>query len=644
MSKILKNTTGSDIDVVNLGITIPALGQTNLDTREYLLLSSDDVVTELTSLINAGDIVVNDGTTDLPASKGIAYIQYPDNAVNIRFNNSSNGFTSDDVQEAIEEVQDNVENKSIVTLNWNKSGKLSAKDYLYIGKVESNKTGNLVPYDGFITRCLINNDNDSGNKTIEILKRFPAQTGSLTSLGTVTVPNGDSIIVDDISLAVQKNEEILLRASSSSADFKNVIVSITIETNLNGQVGGSFLQTEDEGSLIESTTTKYNFTGSGIVATSDGSGNVTVQFSGGGTPFSSGSVNSNGTTNSVTNATVNRTGTGQYTISFVTNSSTANYPVLLTIEQNSGTDDYQIAYSDVTVSGFDVEVKEQDDGGGGGTFRDSGFSFLVPNISGGTQPQGEANTASNLGSGEGVFAQKTSLDLEFKSLVAGTDINLSSNSDEITINSTVTPGEINTASNLGTGEGIFAQKSGNDLELKSLISTGDGSISSNSNEISINFPTVPTVDSDVNKVTYITDTTGGQSIGNSFVDISFNSSPLTSSVATSSTTEITIQKSGLYLVNYDITIDSVSGSSRTKSQSKLQEDLGSGYVDISGSFRGMYHRTSSQGLDSASCTLYRTYSIGDKIKLQASIISGSGPLATFANGSSLSVQYLRSNN
>jgi len=46
---------------------------------------------------------------------------------------------------------------------------------------------------------------------------------------------------------------------------------------------------------------------------------------------------------------------------------------------------------------------------------------------------GEINTASNLGAGEGVFAQKTAQDLEFKSLVAGSGISLGSTGTEITV-------------------------------------------------------------------------------------------------------------------------------------------------------------------------------------------------------------------
>ena len=49
---------------------------------------------------------------------------------------------------------------------------------------------------------------------------------------------------------------------------------------------------------------------------------------------------------------------------------------------------------------------------------------------------GEANTASNLGGGEGVFSLKNGIDLQFKSLVAGTNLTLSSNGNEIVINAT----------------------------------------------------------------------------------------------------------------------------------------------------------------------------------------------------------------
>jgi hypothetical protein len=52
----------------------------------------------------------------------------------------------------------------------------------------------------------------------------------------------------------------------------------------------------------------------------------------------------------------------------------------------------------------------------------------------------ENNTASNLGSGEGVFAQKVASDLQFKSLVAGQEMEFSSDANEITLKSISGPG------------------------------------------------------------------------------------------------------------------------------------------------------------------------------------------------------------
>lgn len=49
---------------------------------------------------------------------------------------------------------------------------------------------------------------------------------------------------------------------------------------------------------------------------------------------------------------------------------------------------------------------------------------------------GEANTASNLGAGEGIYASKVGVDLRFKSLVAGTNVSLSSDGNTVTIDAT----------------------------------------------------------------------------------------------------------------------------------------------------------------------------------------------------------------
>jgi hypothetical protein len=88
--------------------------------------------------------------------------------------------------------------------------------------------------------------------------------------------------------------------------------------------------------------------------------------------------------------------------------------------------------------------------------------------SGGTG--GEITTASNLGTGIGIYSQKVGSDLRFKSLIAGPNIILSGNSTTIIISGSPS-GEINTASNVGNGVNLFKNKNGFDLEFRTLSGT-----------------------------------------------------------------------------------------------------------------------------------------------------------------------------
>jgi hypothetical protein len=82
---------------------------------------------------------------------------------------------------------------------------------------------------------------------------------------------------------------------------------------------------------------------------------------------------------------------------------------------------------------------------------------------------GEANTGENVGSGQGVFANKTGITLNFKTLVAGSGVTLTPSPTEIVIASSST-GEANTGSNVGdTGEGIYAGKAGVALLFRKLM-------------------------------------------------------------------------------------------------------------------------------------------------------------------------------
>ena len=72
MSKILKNQTASIVTVDDIGIQVPASGQTTIQTTDYLLAAgSSDLVT----LIGNGTLVVNDGSTDLSITDGVDLIK-----------------------------------------------------------------------------------------------------------------------------------------------------------------------------------------------------------------------------------------------------------------------------------------------------------------------------------------------------------------------------------------------------------------------------------------------------------------------------------------------------------------------------------------------------------------------------------------
>jgi hypothetical protein len=99
---------------------------------------------------------------------------------------------------------------------------------------------------------------------------------------------------------------------------------------------------------------------------------------------------------------------------------------------------------------------------------------------------GEVNTASNLGAtGARVFSAKVGVDLQFRRILQGTNITVTENANDITLNGPI-PGEINTASNLGvTGARVFSGKVGVDLQFRRIISGVGIVVTENIDDISV---------------------------------------------------------------------------------------------------------------------------------------------------------------
>jgi len=92
----------------------------------------------------------------------------------------------------------------------------------------------------------------------------------------------------------------------------------------------------------------------------------------------------------------------------------------------------------------------------------------------------------NLGAGEGlVFKDASAADLRFRTLKQGSNVTISTGTNEVTISSTDT-GEVNTASNVGSGDGqVFKTKSGVDLQFRRLAEGSNITITTGTDDVTI---------------------------------------------------------------------------------------------------------------------------------------------------------------
>jgi len=100
---------------------------------------------------------------------------------------------------------------------------------------------------------------------------------------------------------------------------------------------------------------------------------------------------------------------------------------------------------------------------------------------------GETNTASNVGTGYGIYTRKISANLEFKTLKAGANITMTPSGDgnELLIAAAGGTGEVNVGANLGSGAGIYFNKTSSTLNFKSLVAGAGITLTPTDDSISI---------------------------------------------------------------------------------------------------------------------------------------------------------------
>lgn len=135
----------------------------------------------------------------------------------------------------------------------------------------------------------------------------------------------------------------------------------------------------------------------------------------------------------------------------------------------------------------------------------------------------ESTTASNLGSGTGVFASKVGYDLQFKSIVAGENVTLTTTDNQITVNATGGLQQLIVVSDLGSkiltdGDTLRIQGGANvDVEYDSL---NDRFLINSTTQLSTDLSPVlsATLDANSNAITNVgTVSTSNAQLGNNYL-------------------------------------------------------------------------------------------------------------------------------
>jgi len=100
-------------------------------------------------------------------------------------------------------------------------------------------------------------------------------------------------------------------------------------------------------------------------------------------------------------------------------------------------------------------------------------AFVNANLQSGSGVTG----AANVGTGGGVFKQLSGTDLQFRTIVAGNNITITENTDDVTISAI---GSVSAGTNLGGGSGLFVDINTGNIRFKSVVA-GSGITLTNSN-------------------------------------------------------------------------------------------------------------------------------------------------------------------
>lgn len=148
-------------------------------------------------------------------------------ASNVTFNNSSNGFSSDNVQGAIEESGASAS----PGFSFGRSGSVSAGTWLRRpGNVPSNRAGVTIPIDNPIVSELSCSNRNIDTYTLEIWEH----EGNLTNdvlLGTITVTSARGGTFS-VNFPTTKGKQLAVRLASGGGSVRDLGADIVIKGNV----------------------------------------------------------------------------------------------------------------------------------------------------------------------------------------------------------------------------------------------------------------------------------------------------------------------------------------------------------------------------------------------------------------------------
>jgi hypothetical protein len=147
-------------------------------------------------------------------------------AQEIPFNNSTNGFISDLVQPAIEEIASGGGTGASPGFQFTRSGNIGTGAYLQVGSVPSNLTGSPIGLTSPKLVALVISNEIANTFNIQ-LEEHDGTT--YTTIGTYSVVASRSAVYTGLSVNLTSGKELAVKVSSGSA--KNLVVNVYVKGN-----------------------------------------------------------------------------------------------------------------------------------------------------------------------------------------------------------------------------------------------------------------------------------------------------------------------------------------------------------------------------------------------------------------------------